>query len=581
MPKNKKPAKNNLKSFNLKKFILRLANTPLPELAFISAFVLSRWWLNSDFSYPVEVIIPIIMFGLLGTAAYYLFRKLLKDELAAHVSAILFSFGLYGYSFSASTILGSHIIKLLPSAMSSEFNKSIWLAIWFAAAAYGIGRLLRHLVKKYEFVRNLQLYKVLLFAIVFMLGLQLLRFGDRIADMWDELSYKAPKTSIGSPVSSVKGKPDIYYLLFDRYTNADVLKNNFNYDNSDLMNFLTSNDFVNRPQAYSNYPFTMSSVSSTLSMDYLTQFRQFNQKGWQATFPYRSIFNNPPVAQALKQNGYSYNQVSSWWDFTRLRVKSDTSPTKSFRLNIFGMSFYLSDLQRDILNKSIFSPWLKKGVAVGNFKVLKYDLDRNPKENFEAQISAVRDIASRPDKSKPNFTFAHILAPHPAYVFNKDGSDPNYDPEANDNDIDESVKYTNEVSYINNRIKDTISYIKQKSPGAVIVLQADEGPYPKQFRGDITPTNYYDPAKLSDSLIKQKFGVLASYYMPGVSKQDVGKINTSANAFRAVLNDYLGYNLPLLPDCHFSMGNKFSIYNYQEVTPRLKGQPAPDDCSKY
>jgi hypothetical protein len=318
-------------------------------------------------------------------------------------------------------------------------------------------------------------------------------------------------------------------------------------------------------------------------MNYLPEFKDMfgSDSGWQTLFPYRSILNNPPIAQTLKQNGYAYNQVSSWWDFSRLRVKADTNPDKSFRLNVFSAHLYLSDLQRDIVHKSVFSPWLKKGIGFGKTPVLKYDLDRNPKENFNAQVSSLKTIASRNNKSQPNFTFAHILAPHPPYVFNKDGSPTTYDNEANDNGIPEKVKYTNELTYVNGRIKDTIAYIKKQSPNAVIFIQADEGPYPSQFRGDITAEHNYDPRNLSLADMKQKFGIMASYYMPGVDSSEVKNINASVDVFRFILDHYLGYDLPMLPDCQFAMGNKFSVYDYGLVTDKLTGQPAPQECKQY
>jgi membrane-anchored protein YejM (alkaline phosphatase superfamily) len=320
-----------------------------------------------------------------------------------------------------------------------------------------------------------------------------------------------------------------------------------------------------------------------MAMKYHDQFKDMfeNDSNWRSLFPYRTILNNPPIAQVLKQNGYTYNQVSSWWDFTRLRVKADTSYAKSFRLNLFGATFYLSDLQRDILHKSILSPWLKKGMSAGTKPIVKYDLDRNPQENFNAELSSLESIASKEDKTKPNFTFAHILAPHPPYVFDKNGNWPTYDNEANDNGVAEKTKYTNELTYINTRIENLIADIRKNSPNAIVFIQADEGPYPSQFRGDMTPERYYDPNNLSLSEMKQKFSIMASYYMPGQSAEEVKKINSSVNVFPFILNHYLNYNLPMLPDCQFAMGNKFNVYNYQLVSDKIKNQPADPACKNY
>jgi hypothetical protein len=133
------------------------------------------------------------------------------------------------------------------------------------------------------------------------------------------------------------------------------------------------------------------------------------------------------------------------------------------------------------------------------------------------------------------------------------------------------------VTYLNTRLKELISHIRSKSPDAVIIIQADEGPYPKDFRFKLEPGHYYDPADLTDEKMRQKFSILASYYLPGVAD---AQVTSSVNVFRTVLNRYLGYSLPMLPDCHLSTGDKFTIYSYQEVSQRLTGESDPS-CSQY
>jgi hypothetical protein len=592
--KDKTDHKNaNAKPHKSKKFYWRnlffqvlyfLADSPAPEIVFVTSLILSRWWLNSDFSYPIELIIPIVMFGILGSAIYYIYRLVFGKGSAAHLAAILLLYSFYGYEFLLGTKVFSTISNAIPSNIRTDFTQSIIMGLLLAVLAGAAAWAIRWLIKHVLWLQKVQAYKVLLFAVLFIFSIQGFRFVERFWQVRKELSYHNPAPNIPKPAAvAARVKPDIYYLLFDRYTNANVLKNNFNYDNSGMINFLAGQGFVTRDGAYSNYPFTTPSVSSTMSMKYHDQFKAMfgNDSNWQTLFPYRTILNNPPAAQVLKQNGYTYNQVSSWWDFTRLRVNADNSYAKSFRLNFFGAHFYLSDLQRDILHKSILSPWLKKGIGSGRTPIVKYDLDRNPRENFDAQLSSLEAISSRSNKSQPNFTFAHILAPHPPYVFDANGEWPAYDNEANDNGVPEKTKYVNELTYINSRVERLVSDIRTSSPNAVIFIQADEGPYPSQFRGEMTPEHYYNPADLPLSNMKQKFGILASYYMPGVSQDEVRKINASVNVFPFILNHYLGYNLPMLPDCQLAMGNKFNVYNYKLVTDQLSGKPADPACKQY
>ena len=571
----KQPNRNKLK-----RITGWLADTPLPAIALIATFVLTRWWSNSDFAYPAEVLVPIVLFAGLVSLIFYGYRWWLGTDLGVHLATIILSWSLYSYGHLISVTPIKQWSQVLPNSWQTEGLTSLWVALSAAALAGGVGWAVNWLVKRFKTVQALQPYKVLLFALLFIFVVQLGRSGWRLIEVYGPLTYSPPAPSLPQPAQAPASKPDIYYLVFDRYGNRPALADNYGFDNSDLYIFLAAQGFTSRQDGYANYPFTMSSISSTLAMDYFPQLEEkFSGSGdWQGAFAYREILNNPPVAQVLAQNGYQYTNVSSWWDFTRINSSADNQPTLSFRLGVLGDSYYLSDLERDILNKSALGIWLKKGLSAGNWPILKYDLNRNPQQNFEVQMTALKAIAARSDKSIPQLSIAHVLVPHDPYIFTADGSTPTYDNNRTDNGVDETVKYTNQVTYLNTRIKDLVGHIREKSPEAVIIIQADEGPYPKDFRFKLEPGHYYDPVNLTDEKMRQKFSILASYYLPGDPSGQ--QITSSVNAFRVVLNRYLGYNLPLLPDCHLSTGDKFTIYSYMEVSQRLTGSPDPN-CQQY
>lgn len=559
----------------------RLSHTSLPEIMLVATLVVVRWYQNSDFQYPSEIILPLILFSVLVSLIFYGYRAIFGNGLASHGAALLLSYGLYSYGHIANFDFSRSVLEIIPDSLSTPFNDSLVLAALMAIFAGVIGWGAAELTAKFKSLKALQPLKVILFAVAFLFVLQLVRAGDRLFQIRDQVSYRPSASALQNipKISSNNPKPDIYYLVFDRYTNEQSLKAIYDFDNSGLMGFLEQQGFVNRKEAYSNYPYTMSSIASTLRMDYLQDLDELfgDSSKWQTGFPYRSILKNPPLVQVLKNNGYNYNLLSSWSDYTRLGMNANNEPTKSFRLSLAGKAFYLSDLERDILNKSIFSPWLKKGLTINGSKIIKYDLTRHPRENFESQIMALKQLATE-EQTKPQFSFAHILAPHDPYVFERDGSSPSYDPNRNDSGIDEQQKYINEIVYINKRLTELVGHIRSQSPQAVIIIQSDEGSYPKDFRGPLTSSSYYDPANLAVPQMRQKMGILASYYLPGVDKAEVAALDSSVNTFRLVLNKYLGYSLPMLPACHFSTGNKFVIYDFELINEKLTGRPAPPAC---
>lgn len=563
-----------------------VARTPLIEVLFVVTLVMQRWWLNSDISYPVEMLIPIVLFGVLAIITYIVYLLIFRRSLAAHAASLpLIYFGMYQYQFTHDSHFGRLALKLVPPHVATPFTQSIVLLLVLGVLCGLFGYGLNKAVDRYTVLQHLQLQRVLLFAALFIFVLVGWRVIDRLGDIRTELVYRYPApTAKPDPHKTAASKPNIYFLMYEDYADDDTLERVNNFDNSPLLNYLSGEGFVNRRPAYSNYPFTTSSLASVLAMHYFPEFEQmFGKDGsWQTTFPYRSIINNPPAAQLLKQNGYTYNQLSSWWENTRINVQADNQPTKGYRLNAFGGHFFLSDLSRDILNKSVLSPFLKKGLTAGHTPVLTYDRDYDPPENLSRQITALKQIAASSPHTSPQFTFGHFMIPHTPYIYKPDGSIASYSGEHDDDGAPENVKYANQVAYLNSQIENMVGYIRRHDPNAVILIQSDEGSYPPEFRGVQTPKHYFTPVNLPPDRVRQKFSILASYYLPGATSDEVhGGIASAVNVFPYVLNRYLGYSIPLLPDCQLATGNKFRLYNYTDLTPVVQPQTAASQCSRY
>jgi len=574
-----KQTNNSIKQLEkLKKLGLKVArfvsHTSLPEIGFMSSLVFGHYLLNADYQYPSEMIAPILLFAVLAIVVFYMYRLVTRSWFASRFASLALLYALYSYAYLPPWMFSLSRV-LLAKNLETQFSIAVVVFIFLAVICGGIGYGLSRAARQIPIVHNMQLHRVALFAFLFVFSIQGLKVADKLYVVHKQLAYQYPSPDFKQTPGAKVTKPDIYYFVFDRYANNDTLKKVYNFDNSDLTDYLAGQGFVTRLDAKANYPFTMQSISSTMAMQYHTDLgKLFGNVKYQTAFPYRNILQNPPIAQVLKQNGYTYNQLSSWWDFTRVGVKADNNPTESFRLRAFGKNFYLTDLNRDIVNKSIFSPWLKKGLTIGKTIWLKYDNDNNPRQNFYAQEAAVKTIAASSSQT-PQFTFAHFLAPHDPYIFDADGSDPNYNGGRNDYGADENVKYVKEITYLNTQIKDMMSFIRFHSPNAVIVIQSDEGPYPKEFRFTLSPGHYYDPSNLPLDQERQKFGILASYYMPGVDPTTVQQnITASVDPFRFILKQYLDYDIDMLPDCQFSAGDKYVLYKYQNETPKLQSNPS-------
>jgi hypothetical protein len=386
-------------------------------------------------------------------------------------------------------------------------------------------------------------------------------------------SYKQPQDveGVSSLGKSQEPKRDIYYFVFDRYANAGSLKDNFNFDNSEYISWLKSSGFYVRDNATSNYQFTAPSVASTMRMDFHADLaKKFPGSNPNNVIPYKNLIQNSQALTLLHKAGYDVYNVGNWWNITRVQ-KEANNILPLFKATIFSQSFNLTELQSKGLDKSFLGGFLKHGVSIAGFDIIKIT-NGAPRDIYLRQLQDLKAISAQPH-SKPRVIFAHLLNTHPPYVFNADGSMPAYDISDTDTGIARSTKYINQLKYANSSTKDLITTIKQSSKvEPVIIIQADEGPYPLGFpkKWQEAPTD----------ILKMKFGILAAYSLPGVNNEDASKIGSSVNIFRFVFNKYFNTNFKYLPDCSFVYNPEFSKpFVYYNVTSRL--HPADTACEKY
>ena len=128
----------------------------------------------------------------------------------------------------------------------------------------------------------------------------------------------------------------------------------------------------------------------------------------------------------------------------------------------------------------------------------------------------------------PKFVFAHILLPHPPYVFGPNGEEQKLP--ANASYADRLKGYRDQVLFANKSILPVIDSILAESKGkAIIVLEGDHG-----------------IVEYTDGAVHMKN--LEAYYFPDHNYSDLYPSITPVNSFRVILSDYFGQDYPLLKD---------------------------------
>lgn len=349
--------------------------------------------------------------------------------------------------------------------------------------------------------------------------------------------------------SSLTSKHDIYYIILDDYARSDVLQELFGYDNSEFITSLEELGFIVPTDYYSNYPMTHLSVSATLNMEYLQELAPGLERS-HSRWLMKPFIDHGRVRTFLEERGYQTISISSNWTIT------ENSTTDIY---YHPYPVMLSDFEGFVLGSTpsrIFGHFLQKIASV-----------RSVMSQQKIVIYGFETLASIPEIPGPKFVFAHIISPHPPFVFDKDGNTVDVPYTFNFKDGNEypgtpvayKEGYINQLQFINRRLQETLSTILENSKTApIIIIQADHG---SGLMTDFTSPN--------NTCIKERFSPFSAYFLPDINDPlfltDVSAVNT----FRIVFNEYFEAELPLLENRQYFYRNQISSYDFLDVTDRV------------
>jgi hypothetical protein len=344
--------------------------------------------------------------------------------------------------------------------------------------------------------------------------------------------------------------PDVYYIILDRYAGSAALTETYEFDNEPFLTALEDRGFNVARQAHANYIKTPLSLASSLNMDYLDTdaLKAQATEGKDREPIHRVLRDHLAVPTALKELGYQYIHVSNWWTPSATNVDAD----RTFRYT--GQDEFSTVLSQTTLLRAFNEPEAAPTDA-WDWRVLRentlYGLDR---------------LDEVPAMAGPKYVFAHLLIPHDPYVFNADGT---FTGRAQVDELGQPESYRRQLSYANTRMQELVDRIlAQSGPDAVIMLQADEGPFPARYRADEWGFQW---RQARDEELEEKFGILFAMRVPDADLEAAGFHDaiTPVNAFRLIFNVRFGTDLPLLPDHTWAHENLYQFYDFFEITDRL------------
>lgn len=351
------------------------------------------------------------------------------------------------------------------------------------------------------------------------------------------------KATLAKPSTPV---PDIYLIIVDGYGRADMLQDVYGYDNSQFVTFLKEKGFYVADQTTSNYPQTQLSVSSMLNLDYLNEHVEKLGNTNDRTALYELV-QHPVLRQLLRDQGYKFVALPSTTLVTQIRDADIYFNVIAGDINEFE-TFLLSSSVMGIANEA----W---GIEL---PVMGYELHR---ESILFSLQKLREIPKLPG---PKFVFAHIMLPHPPFIFDSNGNSilPNrpyvmWDASLFPGTKEEYQKgYTEQVTFLNQKLVGIISDIlAQSSNPPIIILQGDHG-----------PGAFFDMLeRKNNSCFAERFSILNAYYFPDGDYRSLYPSITPVNSFRVILNQFFGARLGLLEDKNY-YATWASPYVYNNVT---------------
>ena len=321
-------------------------------------------------------------------------------------------------------------------------------------------------------------------------------------------------------VSDGHRHPNIFYVVVDGYARDDVLRDVLGFDNGPFLRFLSSRTFVVPPRSRANYGQTDRSVASSLNMRLLGP----------ADKPLDLIERNEVFFQ-LRRHGYRCVTFSSGYRVTEIEdADAVLGPRDAGWSELETVLFAMTPLPDTIRALRLPNPFRAFDEGAHRARILH----------------TLEHLADPLRSPGPVFVFAHVVAPHPPYVFGPHGEvrerdeyvglgdDAGWQPR-------HRQAYRDQLAFLNGKLQGAIDEIRSRSAEpAIILLQADHG---SAFR--LTAKT---PAR--DALV-ERFAILNAWLAPPDVAARLYEGITPVNSFRVLFRALFGSELEPAPDRSF------------------------------
>lgn len=311
--------------------------------------------------------------------------------------------------------------------------------------------------------------------------------------------------------------PDIYYIILDSYPRADVLMDEYGYDNSEFIQALTGLGFYVAECSQSNYSSTEVSLTSSLNLDYLQVLSDALVPEEDDLSSLYGMLDENAVQASVSNLGYETIAFASGFPWAEWR---------DVDVFIAPLDGPITEFETTLM----FSSYARTLHDLGLVNITDIHAERY-RTRTRLVLESFDELALAPG---PKFVFIHLIVPHGPFAFDENGN-----PVA-PNLVRGEDGYLAQVKFISKSILPGLKTLIEKSTiPPVILLQGDHGPVQDQ----------------KDLQMK----ILNAYYLPDGAEVLYPGISP-VNSFRVVFNAYFGTEFPLLEDISYISDGK--RYNF-------------------
>ncbi len=483
-----------------------------------------------------------LLFALCVWAACFVFQR---DARLAAVAATPWLFAVFGHRFALAALPAS-----VAASAAARLGVAAGLLACAACAQWWLVRRLRDDAPALDRVNG-----VLGVVSLCLLALPLMQLALAAASAPGDAP--APSASDTSPLvgarSGAAPLPDIYYVVLDGFGSPAVLERVFEHDASPFVAALEAHGFVLPEPSRANYPRTVHALASALNFAYLSP-----AAGRLADVPH----GLGPLVHGIRQNklmrwlagvGYTTYSFESGYAASELR-DADHYLARGVLGGAFAREVFAWTAAPDLLRALGGGPYAEHRARI------TYVLETLPR------------LAGLPG---PKFVFAHLLAPHPPFVFDAQG-----DAVANTHAFelydgnhyltrasrDDYVRgYRAQVAFMSGAIEGVVAGIlAASSEPPIIVLQGDHGPGLGFHHEDLARTD-----------LDERLSILNALLVPDAAlRAEIQRGITPVNTFRVILADLFPgaverAGLARVPDRSFYTRDS-RPYEFIDVTNRLE-----------